>query len=292
MRKKIIQAVQNFFAISKFQNEFHKRIVNRHRWFVEKKESHENYPRLTHKHSLSEWKSEEYWQIFLSNKYMGREFAKKHGCKVPDVYWQGTQADFIDLKIEKLPRNFVLKPTNFSSSKGVYLMNNGVELFSNKSFSTKNLKESFLKELGGKNTDVIIEELIPDEMGEFRILDDYRLYMFNGELAFIRFDIRNGKSYDITGFYDENWSLIKHKVLNSSISDKAIAAPESLKEMIMNAKTLSKQYQIFVRVDFFASIEGAIFGEFTPFPRMGKGFTKYGSNYLLNYWDKYCLGEL
>jgi hypothetical protein len=39
------------------------------------------------------------------------------------------------------------------------------------------------------------------------------------------------------------------------------------------AVRFSKAYEIFCRVDFYATDKGAVFGEFTPIPAVGKGFT-------------------
>ena len=291
--KKLLKPIYKFLYRVFNQNEFEKRILKRHKWFVKKKKSHGVQPNLVHTDSINEWKSEKYWQIFLSNKYVGREFAKKYGCKVPEVYWKGTKEEFIKLDLKSLPKSFVLKPTNSYSSKAVYLMNDGIELFSKNKYSLDELRKSLLSDIDKINrTDIIIEQLITDDNGKFRVLEDYRFYMFNGELAFIRYDKRSGKSYNITGFYDEKWILFKDKILKTSNVEQAFEASPALDEMIEKAKTLSKGYEIFVRIDFYSSPEGAIFGEFTPFPRMGKGFTKFGSKLLIGYWDKYCKGKI
>jgi hypothetical protein len=42
--------------------------------------------------------------------------------------------------------------------------------------------------------------------------------------------------------------------------------PKCLSEMIEYARRLSKAYEIFCRIDFYATDKGAVFGEFTPTP--------------------------
>lgn len=60
--------------------------------------------------------------------------------------------------------------------------------------------------------------------------------------------------------------------------------------MVQLAKQLSKTYQLFVRVDFYATDKGAVFGEFSLTPHLGKNFTPYGEKLLTSYRDKYCNG--
>jgi hypothetical protein len=62
--------------------------------------------------------------------------------------------------------------------------------------------------------------------------------------------------------------------------------------MLDQAKRLSRAYEIFVRIDFYATDNGAVFGEFTPTPSMGGGPTKFGQKLLMFYWDKYCNSKI
>ena len=68
--------------------------------------------------------------------------------------------------------------------------------------------------------------------------------------------------------------------------------PKCLSEMIECARRLSKAYEIFCRIDFYATDKGAVFGEFTPTPAVGNGFTPNGDKLLADYWDRYCKGSI
>ncbi|MEJ7679344.1 MAG: hypothetical protein WKG06_16095 [Segetibacter sp.] len=39
-------------------------------------------------------------------------------------------------------------------------------------------------------------------------------------------------------------------------------------------------------------ITGAVFGEFTPTPALGNGFTPDAQKLFTNYWDKFCKGMI
>lgn len=45
-------------------------------------------------------------------------------------------------------------------------------------------------------------------------------------------------------------------------------------ELISTAKLLGKSVGVFMRIDLYATTRGAVFGEFTPQPNGGKGFTE------------------
>ena len=50
------------------------------------------------------------------------------------------------------------------------------------------------------------------------------------------------------------------------------------------ARTLGKDLGIFMRIDFYTTKDGFYFGEFTPTPDGGKGYSEEGNRYLGSYW--------
>lgn len=83
------------------------------------------------------------------------------------------------------------------------------------------------------------------------------------------------------------------KNVNSIFADAPYQPPPvCLPEIIEQAITLSKTYELFVRIDFYATDNGAVFGEFTPTPGLGYGFTPFADKLLTSYWDKYCNGKV
>jgi hypothetical protein len=130
---------------------------------------------------------------------------------------------------------------------------------------------------------------LQEEPGEYHILSDYKFFCFNGEIASCQVINRTGPRAGYGSFYDENWNSMEAVHPGYPII-KAQPKPACLDEMIGQVKKLSRAYQIFVRIDFYATTKGAVFGEFTPTPGLGYGYSVYGQKLLLSYWDKYCGG--
>ncbi|MFV8279931.1 ATP-grasp fold amidoligase family protein [Christiangramia marina] len=244
-------------------------------------------------HSMETWKNIENWQRRLENKYNAKQFALKFGCKVAKLYWHGKKEDFENLDINNLPENYIIKPLFGESSKNIFLMKNGCNLFDSKEYTPKSLRNEINALFNSQDDlEIIIEEFIPNENGDFVIPDDYKFYCFNGTILFLQVNKRKGINKDRITFYNEDWKFIKRKILNEkAASIKKIDVPPScLKEMVEDVKKLSEVYGLFVRIDFYATAKGPVFGEFTATPRRGKHFTRYGSRRLIKMWDQHCNG--
>lgn len=282
------QLIRRYDYFKKY--EFEKKILNR--WSIFWKNSGNIQELGVKKYADStfdEWKSIENWQRRLSNKHNAKEFAKKLHCKVAKVYWQGNNDEFQNFDMSKLPKNFIFKPVKGYGSKKVFLIKDKINLFSGKKYSQKQIRDKIENLLEFRN-EIIIEEFLPNEKGEIVVPNDYRFYTFNGEILFIQLDKRKAFKKDQVSFYDEDWNLIKNKILVDAITDKYDDAPICFNEMKVEVKKLSKQYKIFCRIDFYATNKGAVFGEFTPTPRKGKNLTKFGNNQLIKAWETYCNG--
>lgn len=277
------------FAFKKqepFQNEFHQYIYNRNQkfWKVADSESI-RYIQNKATDSIEVWKKEPMWQRKLSNKANSREFALKFGCQVPELYWKGD--DLSKLDFSKLPAHYVVRPTIGLSSKDVFLMSNGLNLFDQKMYEPEELR-TVLSEIVSKRAglEVLIEEFLQPEEGKHDILTDYKLYMFNGEVAIIHVIQRKGRNKGYGNFYDEHWNPVEN-IRTYYPKGELIPKPKCFDQMVADAKRLSKAYEIFARIDFYATPAGAVFGEFTPTPAMGRGFTDDGAKMLVDYWNRF-----
>ncbi|MBL4676712.1 MAG: hypothetical protein JKY70_11000 [Mucilaginibacter sp.] len=243
---------------------------------------------LDAEHSLGTWKNVKHWQRRLSNKHNSREFAGKFGCKLPALFWEGREVDEIDFS--SLPKNYVIRPTIGHSSNNVFLMRDGYNLFDKKYYQPSEILAVLKKQVSSnQHLNFLVEEFLQNEKGGTEILKDYKIFCFNGEIACIWVIDRLSPNSGTSCFYDQDWNLIKPvntKYKPSSRQDP----PACFNEMLAQARLLSKAYEIFVRIDFYATVNGAVFGEFTPTPSMGGNTTKFGQKLLINHWDKYCKG--
>ncbi len=275
----------------KSEGEFSKRIKKRHKTFW--KDSNAEIVRntiMSDGDPIKKWKNVKNWQRKLSNKYNSREFAKMHNCKVPDLYWKGR--DYNQLDFEKLPQHYVIRPTTGHSSYLVFLMNNSVNLMNKQTYSGEDIRSIMAKAINeNPNVEFLVEEFVRTEKGEYKIPDDYKVFTFNGEIACIRVYNRLSPSEGFTTCYDENWKLIDDVMVDYDRGTYQ-QPPKCLAEIIAYAKALSKSYEIFIRIDFYATDKGAVFGEFTPTPGLGQHFSIDGDELLADYWDRFCKGKV
>lgn len=284
----MIKRIQDFLDS---RGELPQRIRNRHHlfWSDPNSEVVRNTP-MTAKDGLANWKNTVYWQRKLSNKYNAREFALLNGCQVPELYWKGKNMKQLDFS--KLPEHFVIRPSIGHSSNHVFIMKRGVNLFDGKPYTADDIVD-YCQSVVQSNPAIefLAEEFLQSADGDFRILDDYKFFCFNGHIATChvinRLSPKTGYGY----FYDTNWNKMKPLHITYPLRDGQIK-PNCFDEMVEQVKRLSKAYEIFVRIDFYATTKGAVFGEFTPTPGMGLGFSSYGKKILLNYWDQYCCGSI
>lgn len=275
----------------KNEGDFCKRIKKRHKIFW--KPANAEIVRNTimdASDTIEEWKDVKNWQRKLSNKYNAREFAKKHFCKVPDLYWKGR--DYNNISFDDLPEKYVIRPTNGHSLHSVFLFNNSVNYMDGKTYLKEDIKDILGKALeNNASLEFLIEEFIRTEDGKVEIPDDFKFYMFNGKIGCIQVINRLNSSKGFTSWYDENWNFMANLTVNYP-DGKEQPAPQCLPAMAEAAKRLSKAYKIFCRIDFYATDKGAVFGEFTPTPGLGIGFTSDGDKLLTECWDKYCKGMI
>lgn len=270
---------------------FTDRILNRHKifWSNQNAEKVRN-TRMFESDPIEKWKDDPYWQRKLSNKANAREFAKMQGCKVPDLYWRG--ADVENINFDELPPYYVIRPTTGHSSNMVFVMDHGTNLFDGKKYTPAEIVDA-LKPAVDKKEDLefLIEEFLQNEDGQHAVLTDYKFFCFNGEIAVVWEIKRTGPKTGFATFYDEHWKKMD-EVHIFYPPKEAGPPPACFPDMVRQAKSLSKAYGIFVRLDFYATNKGAVFGEFTPTPALGRGHTRFGKRLLNKYWDTYCKDQI
>jgi hypothetical protein len=268
--------------------EFPRRIKKRHQsfWKVPDAETVRNQ-RMSAADDMSKWKDVENWQRKLSNKSSAKEFAIKMGSKVAELYWRGTNFDTLDFNA--LPENYVIRPTIGHSSGSVFVMHCGTNLFDNKKYSHLDIRNA-LSDAVSKNPNVefLVEEFLKDESGSYSIPTDYKFFCFNGNIAALGVINRLSPHSGFETHMDLDWNRIPKMTLAYPEPKNIPEKPACWEEMVAEVKKLSKAYEIFVRIDFYATDKGAVFGEFTPTPSVGRNFLPFGKKLLLRYWDTYC----
>ncbi len=242
---------------------------------------------LTRDAPEAQWKCCPFWQRKLNNKWNGREFAARHGARLPQLYWSGRAAD--QMPFDELPSHYVVRSTSGSNKKGVLVMADGTSVYEQKSYDRSALKARLqqLLERGFSNTQLLVEEFVRNEAGAFKLPRDYKFDMFGDVIASILVINRgrDGRSEETTTtYYDADWKQLPFEVFTQLRQGPEQAPPACLDALKELARRLGRAHETYVRIDLFAGEDGPVFGEFSPTPGAGRCFTPEADRYFESFW--------
>jgi len=200
----------------------------------------------------------------------------------PEKYFILKKID--DISNIKLPDNCVIKFNNLASSKGIIYKRNGI--FNNSfnlnqviNYLKNNSKQNPLWPISMKNIKqkVIVEELLfPSD----NILYDIKCYAFNGIVNHTAIINPNKRSETYT--IDKEYNRVIYDPRDSNNIKRTIPKITYLKEIIELANKIAMELfsDTFLRIDFYSTTKGPIFGEFTFNPNNGGMFTKEADKIL------------
>lgn len=187
----------------------------------------------------------------------------------------GVWEKFEDIDFEKLPNQFVLKPTHTSGNVFICKDKNKIDYKKLKKEVNQWLKRKYYyihREWPYKNIQprILCEKYI-EEKG-MKILNDYKFFCFNGKVKTILVCSNRNGDFKNTDFYNVTWNKMNFTRENYTNNTKIIEKPKKLEEMINISETLAKDIP-FVRVDLYEVDKKVFFGELTFYPSSGfEGF--------------------
>ena len=231
------------------------------------------------------------WQKALSAKLSGRAYVEGLGLKVPELYWSGSDVEGLP-EFSILPSKFVLKPEEGWSSKNVYCMVNGDDILTHQPLSRDDIVEHLKSDdfYLQKKPEIMIEELLtPEDKSADDVLPrDYKFYCFGEKIVLIHVALRRSeinKEQNEHHYLKPNFVPFGEKVMKHRKQSKTpLERPDCWEEMIEAVRTIGKAVGIYMRIDMFATNRGAVFGEFTPTPHGGKGYSDVVDKYLAGFW--------
>lgn len=224
-------------------------------------------------------KIRDFTRWILTDKYVGKQYAKINGFNIPRTYQIVKYPHHI-----KFLKNCVIKPLDLCDSSGVYLIKNNINLKNNKIID----KKIIVKELHKLRSSIfdeyymyqdmfnglvpfsgyIIEELLLDNGN---IPNDYKCYVFNGKVFFIAMtynrkkNIKGNQTFDSLWF-DRNWKPIYFKMIKKGYKyNNNIKKPKGFDNMIKLVENISKKLKRHCRIDVYLINGKVYFGEFTFF---------------------------
>lgn len=216
----------------------------------------------------------------MVDKYEAKEYVKNIIGEEHIIKTLGIYNSFEEIDFEKLPNQFVIKPTHTSGDVYICTDKSNINYKELENKIKKWLKRKYFyihREWPYKNVKprIIIEEYLSD-LKEGSLLD-YKIFMFNEKLAYFLICSDRNTNLKFT-FFDKNGKFI-NMTQDGEPNDKKLSLPDNYKEMVAMAKRISKG-TIESRIDFY-DINGKIyFGEITFFASAGFG------KFEPNEWDK------
>jgi len=250
------------------------------RWSEMIQQRHENWWTL----------KKEIWQKYLSAKLSGQEYVEQLGLKVPSLFWKGEVSEIPNF--ETFPSKFVLKPEEGWNAKNVWCLTDGYNSLDQQSYTRDDIiqnleNDEFVK---SKNPTIMVEELlIPEEKSsQDGIPRDFKFYTFGEKIAMVHIVHRNSvvdTKLNVNHYLDSEFNPIKEKIMGAKkIPTDAIELPDCWDEMVEAVKIIGASLGIYMRIDMYATDKGAVFGEFTPTPHGGRGYTEWAERYLGSFW--------
>lgn len=212
-----------------------------------------------------------------ADKYAVRKFVEDKGLKDILIPLVGVWRNAIDIDIDRLPNEFVLKATHGSGDILVVSDKKTVDWKSTIDMFTKDLAHKYGALESGHHymriePKMIAEELIKNDEETAKVsfsLIDYKLWCFNGKCHYIWACANRDKHSTEVMTYDREWKAHpEYSVFCAGYKHGDILPkPKNLEIMIEVAEKLSEDFPC-VRVDLY-NVNGKIyFGELT--------FTSYG----------------
>jgi hypothetical protein len=213
------------------------------------------------------WQCCPQWPRTLVNKWNSREFAQKHGCRVPALYWFGCRIASVPYAL--LPARYVIRPVWGTMGTGVHVVADGRDLLRNVPATGVDIRRRLFREHGPvAATPLLIEEFVPAKDGEGRLPIEYKCHAFGDMVAAVQVIERTGPLTGIQRYYTARWEPFSDVMDTDYPLAPPRAPPRSLDEMLDVATRLSQAIGTYMRIDFFDSAAGAVFNEFSSTPQV------------------------
>lgn len=207
---------------------------------------------------------------FYEDKVNSYNFINNLNIKIPNIYFILNNID--ELYNIKLPNYCVIKYNNLASSKGIIIkelnkykncfnnifnnFNDAINYLKNNNKQSKYCQES-IKNIKQK---IIIEELLYPSNNN--ILYDIKCYTINSKITHIA--IINPNNRKETYSVDKNFNRLNYDKRDINYLNKIFEKPKYFDDIINYCEIILKKLNFdILRIDFYSTTIGAVFGEFT-----------------------------
>ena len=232
------------------------------------------------------WQCCPHWPRTLVNKWNSREFAQKHGCRVPALYWHGRRV--AQIPFATLPAQYVIRPVWGTAAAGVYVVADGQELLRGVPVTAADIRRRLLREHGRvAATPLLVEAFVSAEDGACRMPTEYKCHAFGGTIAAVQVLERTGQLTGLHRYYTASWEPFPDAMDTNYQLAPPSERPRCLDELLGAATRLSQAIGTYMRIDFFGSAAGPVFNEFSSTPQVRASvYTPYCDALFGDLWQR------
>ena len=224
-----------------------------------------------------------------TNKLLMRRYVKSLGLRLPEMYWDVGDVDGINFA--SLPSRIVIKPHNGTECDAVMVIDGERELFSGATVPRAALPDFCRKTIASARfawPRIIVEEFVQDYDRQFAIPRDFKIFVAGGRAWVVQVIDRNGpKNQRSSSFYTRDWTKFTDAFHTYFLPGPPIPKPPLLSKLISAAELMACDLGAFLRLDFYLTSNGPVFGEITWSPSGGFHFTRFGARYLCHLMDSF-----
>lgn len=213
------------------------------------------------------------------DKYEVREYVRKKGMGHILNHLYGVYNTPEEIDFNMLPNQFIAKSTAGGGGLNIMIVKDKNNL-NEAQFKDKvrpwcwNRSEGHAYSSGRewaytgiKQSRIVIEELLEDDINEDGSIEDYKLMCFNGKFGSLWVD-KNRYSNHKRGFWDKNLNFLPNVTSDHDTFETAPELPYNIDEMISMAEKLAEDFP-YARVDLYNVKGRIVFGEITFYPWSG-----------------------
>jgi hypothetical protein len=231
---------------------------------------HRVFERMTWRSSSDpdeRWRCCDVWPRTLINKWNGREYAVRHGCRVPELYWHGRWP--WQIPFERLPAQYVIRPAYGFAKRGIFVVADGCERLRDAPITPAEIRRRLVRERAidqwGR---LLAEEFVTDARGQHQCPVEAKCYTFGDTVAAIQVIDRAASRARMAPdrYYTADWRPFDQTLDATRDVGPLLPPPACLEEMVSAATRIGRTLGTFMRIDFFVSDKGAVFNEFSSMP--------------------------
>ncbi|MCC6305968.1 MAG: hypothetical protein IT545_12340 [Rhodobacteraceae bacterium] len=226
----------------------------------------------------------------LSCKLEAARYAYRMGIPIPERLALADSPEGLDF--DALPERVVVKPHDATDSDAVSIFRDGVELFTGEEVPREGRRAFVAQRLrtaryADARSRLIAERYVEDYEPRFLIPRDFKVFVAGGRARVIYVnDINGPPEARNRSHWDRDWRRLP--LLQSDyVAGPDYPRPPHLDQLLAIADRIAEDLGCFMRLDFFMTATGVLFGEFTSYPNAGCDFTPIGDALLCDLMDRF-----